>query len=57
MIGGYCGVKGIRKIIRVWLEEPYIDEETKKELKLIKHDKREIEDRILQGIRIQDCRD
>jgi len=31
---------------KAWLEEPYIDEETKKELKLIKHDKREIEDRF-----------
>ena len=34
------------KNYKAWLEEPYIDEDTKKDLILISHDKKEIEDRF-----------
>lgn len=34
------------KNYKAWLEEPYIDEDTKKDLILIRHDRKEIEDRF-----------
>lgn len=35
---------------KAWLEDPYIDEDTKKELESIKHDKEEIEDRFFKEL-------
>lgn len=35
-----------REIYESWLENPYFDEETKKELQALKDDEKEIEDRF-----------
>ena len=35
-----------REIYESWLENPYFDEETKKELRALKDDEKEIEDRF-----------
>ena len=50
MLGGSIVESQALRNYKLWLEDPYIDEETKKELESIKDNKKEIEDSFFKDL-------